>query len=460
VDLLSSNTPNLDLLKKNPVTDGDDTFNIDTMLNDNWDKIDAAVGEMKDELDNISIPDASLTQKGVVQLSSAINSTAEDRAATPAAVKQAYDAAQLAFIAGNERKVDVVAALVAIGVTATTSDTWPQLIAKISAVIRATGDAAVGDVREGKIFSTAAGNNKTGTLTVRATSAVTVTPSQSAQVLNPGIYDNTITIPAVTFDAAAVLTGTSIAGKAGTMPNWAGSNPAAVGYRKSGVAGRLHVTPPSGRFDGAAETYVDSADFVPTNVLAGKTPFGMAGTMPNRANDQQATAIWTDGAGNLSLGFPTGGYVTSSGFGAGIASVAKSDTDFVASNIRSGVNIFGVTGTLAPRQYASGTAVINTNYISFAYRLYGNSTIQAALMQYIEISGLGFTPTIVKITQATYQFSCTYMLNHAQYGTCIIANDYIFLAASWGSNVLIGPNLRLPGSSGLGNHTVSWEAWV
>ncbi|WP_217596569.1 hypothetical protein [Cohnella sp. GbtcB17] len=33
----------LNLLKKNPATDGADTFNIQTMLNDNWDKIDAAM---------------------------------------------------------------------------------------------------------------------------------------------------------------------------------------------------------------------------------------------------------------------------------------------------------------------------------------------------------------------------------------------------------------------------------
>jgi len=40
---MSSSTPNLNLLKKNPMTDGSDTFNIQTMLNDNWDKIDDAV---------------------------------------------------------------------------------------------------------------------------------------------------------------------------------------------------------------------------------------------------------------------------------------------------------------------------------------------------------------------------------------------------------------------------------
>lgn len=37
---MTSYTPNLNLLKKDPSTDGNDTFNITTMLNDNWDKID------------------------------------------------------------------------------------------------------------------------------------------------------------------------------------------------------------------------------------------------------------------------------------------------------------------------------------------------------------------------------------------------------------------------------------
>lgn len=39
-------TKNLNLLKKDPITDGADTFNIKTMLNENWDKIDTAVGEL------------------------------------------------------------------------------------------------------------------------------------------------------------------------------------------------------------------------------------------------------------------------------------------------------------------------------------------------------------------------------------------------------------------------------
>lgn len=41
---MASYTELLELLKMNPITDGDSTFNIETMLNENWDKIDDAVG--------------------------------------------------------------------------------------------------------------------------------------------------------------------------------------------------------------------------------------------------------------------------------------------------------------------------------------------------------------------------------------------------------------------------------
>lgn len=47
---MSSNTPNLGLLKKDPLTDGNDTFNIKTMLNDNWDKIDEAVSAIDEKV--------------------------------------------------------------------------------------------------------------------------------------------------------------------------------------------------------------------------------------------------------------------------------------------------------------------------------------------------------------------------------------------------------------------------
>ena len=47
---MASNTENLDLLMKNPSTDGADTFNVQTMLNDNWDKIDQFAGSLNKKL--------------------------------------------------------------------------------------------------------------------------------------------------------------------------------------------------------------------------------------------------------------------------------------------------------------------------------------------------------------------------------------------------------------------------
>lgn len=46
-------TPNLNLLKKDPVADGNDTFNIQTMLNDNWDKIDDFAKAIEEGLGNV-----------------------------------------------------------------------------------------------------------------------------------------------------------------------------------------------------------------------------------------------------------------------------------------------------------------------------------------------------------------------------------------------------------------------
>ncbi len=41
---MSTQTTNLKLFKYDPLTDGSQTFNVDTALNDNWDKVDIAVG--------------------------------------------------------------------------------------------------------------------------------------------------------------------------------------------------------------------------------------------------------------------------------------------------------------------------------------------------------------------------------------------------------------------------------
>lgn len=298
---MASNTPNLNLLKKDPVTDGNDTFNIRTMLNDNWDKIDAAVGEVRDELQDIEIPNASLNKAGIVQLSNETSGSRENVAATEKAVSQAFQA-------GNERKAEVVAALVALGVPASTSETWAQLIAKMSTVIKASGNATAADLLIGKTASNANGPFA-GTMPDRG--AATITPSGTAAVsILDGAYKGA-KVAQVSVPAAKVLNDTTIAGVKGSMAN----------------QGAVTITP------GAA----------------------------NKA---------------IPVGYHNGG------------GVVAGDADLISGNIRSGIDIFGVTGTLvegiSESRMASGSASSGTS---------GTSTY--SLNTSINVNNLTFKPKLV-----------------------------------------------------------------
>lgn len=68
----------LNLLKKNPATDGNDTFNIQTMLNDNWDKVDAAFGLKAVNADVRVATTANLTLSGL-QVVDGVTLVAGDR---------------------------------------------------------------------------------------------------------------------------------------------------------------------------------------------------------------------------------------------------------------------------------------------------------------------------------------------------------------------------------------------
>ncbi|MEW5321348.1 tail fiber protein [Geobacillus thermoleovorans] len=103
---MASNTPRLNLYKKDPVADANDTFNITTMLNDNWDRIDANVVLVSEKgvangvasldantkVPTSQLPSASTSAAGIVQLNDTVTSTSTTQAATANAVKQVYDA--------------------------------------------------------------------------------------------------------------------------------------------------------------------------------------------------------------------------------------------------------------------------------------------------------------------------------------------------------------------------------
>ncbi len=62
---MASNTPNLNLYKKDPVVDSNDTFNITTMLNDNWDKIDQGYQDNSNKIDALAGEGNTATVKAV-----------------------------------------------------------------------------------------------------------------------------------------------------------------------------------------------------------------------------------------------------------------------------------------------------------------------------------------------------------------------------------------------------------
>lgn len=110
----------------------------------------------------------------------AVEAGAQSTEERVAAVEEKSEAA---FTAGNERKEEVVAALIAMGVEATTEETWVELIGKI----KATGDAVPGDVRAGRYFSNMTGP-QVGILPEWGTNLIT--PNVSVQNFPAGIYSN------------------------------------------------------------------------------------------------------------------------------------------------------------------------------------------------------------------------------------------------------------------------------
>ena len=90
-------------------------------MNENWDIIDGMV-ETKESADEHKAENASLTTKGHVQLSSATTSTSETLAATPKAVKAAYDRADAAFTSASNGKILVRDAITGKGSTVADAD--------------------------------------------------------------------------------------------------------------------------------------------------------------------------------------------------------------------------------------------------------------------------------------------------------------------------------------------------
>lgn len=170
----------------------------------------------------------------------------------------------------------------------------------------ASGNALASDLLSGKTASTDAGEI-TGTMP--NCGAVSITPGSTSQAIAAGYHNGSGSVA-----GDADLTAANIKDQASIF----------------GVTGTF--------------TQEASVPITAATVLNGKKGFvngaQIVGSMPDRG----AVTI-TPSASNQSI---AQGYHNGSGYVAG-------DTDLIAANIKSGVNIFGVTGTAQIRNFASGT---------------------------------------------------------------------------------------------------------
>ena len=145
--------------------------------------------------------------------------------------------------------------------------------------------AAAGDIISGKTAYGPSGKI-TGTIPDRGAGG-TVTPGATDQTKAAGRYTTAITIKGVPVPADKVLTGTTIAGTGGTMPNLTGTRAATgtaqwpdgalavypeKGYQKGGVGdGEIKVS--------VAQLQAAEPNLSPGNILSGKRIYGVIGTL-------------------------------------------------------------------------------------------------------------------------------------------------------------------------------------
>ena len=98
-----------------------------------------------------------------------------------------------------------------------TSDTWDKVISSINDIKEGRGNAVVANVLSGKTFTNDTGQMLTGTMVNRG-GAVTVTPTTSNQTKSAGYYSGAITIKGdANLVASNILSGKSIFGVSGSV---------------------------------------------------------------------------------------------------------------------------------------------------------------------------------------------------------------------------------------------------
>lgn len=184
--------------------------------------------------------------------------------------------------------------------------------------------------------------------------------------------------------------------------NWNGLGPKAIldSLGNQITSGGLKLnTPYTMRYNGTAfivQGKGGGGNTIASHVLAGDTctvdSGPITGTMPNKVGS--ATIITPSTTDQAILQGYYGGVV-----GDGKVS---GDANLIASNILSGKSIFGITGNVTPKQYATGTVTSSSTTVA-AY----NSNNGSSNYYYVSVSGLTFTPTLILLmgTSASWVFT-------------------------------------------------------
>jgi hypothetical protein len=423
---MSTETTNLGLKKET----GDEFYNVET-VNENWDKVDAAVAlketpagaqEKVDAHANAADPHTEYIKKS---LATAVNDFIVASGAGVFVKKTLAEVKAILGLGSAAYTASTAYATAAQGAKADNAATQASLDAHVAnnsahgnVVYTAGGTANAITINTGGVFKWSQGNvlkfkcttpdNTAGvTITVDGISKGTLTQtgtSVSAGQFKAGRYYEIVYDPArdsLCFFLAARASGNAtapnvLAGKTastdagdivGTMPNLS------VGDIQSssaeGVATRIYMAMPSGYVNGNG-LYADDPDFIAANFPADKNIFGLQGSIPIRGeavpNYEVQVGISTSG-GNVYLMAPAGIYRNPTW-------IYQPNQNLIAANIKKDVTILGVTGTVEPFNFAAIGNVWSSTYYNNGTYTGGEPGLDIA----VSITGLTFRPQQIVAT--------------------------------------------------------------
>jgi len=318
-----------------------------------------------------------------------------------------------------------------------------------------SGNAQPADVLSGKTFTNDAGE-QAGSMPNRGAVNQTLTSQGQSYTVPAGYHNGSgkVTANITNLTAANIKSGVTVGGIEGTFTSDATATAAQIlsgqtayvnGSKVTGsMANRGAVnqtltsqgqsyTVPAGYHNGSGKVTANITNLTAVNIKAGVSVGGVAGTFTSDATATAAQILsgqtaYVNGSkvtGTMAnrTGHVTGQSVSRSGTTIRIRpqtgyypgdsgnSVQISDANFIASNIRSGVSIFGLTGTLIEgKRMAKGTVTSSSSTQLFPVP--GGSYSNR---YYVTVSGLSFAPRTVLIYsyQNNYYGETSYLVEGA-----------------------------------------------